>query len=322
VPLDLILAYTDRPRAIDEQTYQQRRRLLGQVAAALIGRGEELQGKDSDMSAQSGWRASRKKRAMRTEYNRFKRDVLLVETEFERLKISKFMRGESIAVSIAKLVLGILCAILSILWVLQIIVCILIPQANPALKPELLDGILAACENSGLYPLGIALFSLFSMYLLVCVVKGCMKFGMRLFFLFSIHPMRHQGTPLNSILFNVELVLVTSAAVVQFTQVAFANYARLTDAEVIFSAQVKYMTFYSWFFEYNVFIYMLLGWFLLSLIYLLIRPRDTGELRFDKNADKKLAKIVGGGKAGKHSDKQPLRSASAELPGAGALAQA
>merc|ERR1712226_307939 len=98
--------------------------------------------------------------------------------------------------------------------------------------------------------------------------------------------MRHKATPLNSILFNVEMVLITSAAVVQFAQTAFSDYARLTDADVIFSAQIKYMTFYSYFFENNIFIYALLGWFVLALIYLLIRPRDaSGEIKFNKQAD-------------------------------------
>lgn len=293
VPLDLILEFTDRPRAIDEHTYQLRRRMLGQAAAKLIERADDIQGKDGEFNSQKGFRAARNKRAIRTDYNKFKRDVLLLETEMERLKVSKFHKGENLAVSVAKLLLGILCAILSVMWVLQIIVCVLVPQTSPGTEPEFIDAIFSACEGSGLYPVGVALFALFTLYLLLCVVKGCMKFGMRVFFLFSIHPMRHQATPLNSILFNVELLLVTSAAVAQFSQTAFAGYARLTDADVIFAAQVKYMSFYSFFFKHNIFIYSLLGWFVIALIYLLVRPRDNGELRFDKKADKQLAKIIG-----------------------------
>merc|ERR1712039_564807 len=157
-----------------------------------------------------------------------------------------------------------------------------------------LNELFTAFEGTGVYPLGVAFFAVFTLYLLACVVKGCLKFGMRIFFLFSIHPMRHKGTPLNSILFNVEMVLITSAAVVQFAQTAFADYARLTDADVIFSAQIKYLAFYNWFFENNVFIITLLSWFVLTIIFLFVRPRDTGDTyKIDKKVDRKLSKIIG-----------------------------
>eukprot|EP00444_Apocalathium_aciculiferum_P026342 CAMPEP_0183419728 /NCGR_PEP_ID=MMETSP0370-20130417/25978_1 /TAXON_ID=268820 /ORGANISM="Peridinium aciculiferum, Strain PAER-2" /LENGTH=569 /DNA_ID=CAMNT_0025603559 /DNA_START=23 /DNA_END=1730 /DNA_ORIENTATION=+ len=293
VPLDLILEYTDRPKPIDEQMYQQRRRLLGQAASLLMVQADSLQGKDCDLANSKGWRAGREKRAVRADYNKFKRDVMLLETEFERLKISKFHKGENLAVSIAKLTMGILCAIMSIMWVLHIILVVVVPQLDPGSDIQFLDAIFSACEGSGLYPLGVALFAVFTLYLLACVVKGCLKFGMRIFFLFSIHPMRHQSTPLNSILFNVEMVLITSAAVCQFSQTAFRDYARLTDAEVIFSAQVKYMSFYSFFFKNNIFIWALLGFFVLALIYLLVKPRDNADFRPDMKADKQLARIIG-----------------------------
>merc|ERR1711933_421193 len=102
-------------------------------------------------------------------------------------------------------------------------------------------------------------------------------------------------------------VLITSAAVVQFAQTAFSDYARLTDADVIFSAQIKYLAFYSWFFKNNVFIITLLVWFVLTIIFLIVRPRDTGDTyKVDKKADRKIAKLVGitkgkGGDAGAQS---------------------
>ena len=42
-----------------------------------------------------------------------------------------------------------------------------------------------------------------------------LQFGLRVFIIFAIHPMRIGGTMLNSFLFNVGLILVTSVAVVQ-----------------------------------------------------------------------------------------------------------
>merc|ERR1712007_234995 len=106
---------------------------------------------------------------------------------------------------------------------------------------------------------------------------------------------------------NVEMVLISSAAVVQFAQVAFADYARLTDADVIFAAQIKYLTFYSFFFENNVFLYALLAWFLLTLIYLLVvGPRDNGGRRSKSRSRGKKDKK---GKSGKDK-KAALKGAS------------
>mmetsp|Transcript_34221 Transcript_34221/g.72891 ORF Transcript_34221/g.72891 Transcript_34221/m.72891 type:complete len:538 (+) Transcript_34221:227-1840(+) len=319
LPMDLILEYMDRPRAIDEQTYQQRKRLLGQAATALVASAESLQKQDGDLADATGWRVSRQKRQVKADYNKFKRDVMLLETEFEKLAVSKFHKGENLAISIAKLLLGIFCAILSILWVIHIVLCVMLPQLDDTIDIPFLNALFGACEGSGLYPLGVALFAMFTLYLLACVVKGCLKFGMRLFFLFSIHPMRRQGTPLNSILFNVEMVLLTSAAVCQFAETAFATYARLTSAEVIFSAQIKYLSFYSFFFKYNIFIYALLTFFLLALIYLLVKPRDNADLRPDKKADAKLAKIIGvkslmGDKSDKKKDRKAEKEALKSVP--------
>merc|ERR1712217_186665 len=77
-------------------------------------------------------------------------------------------------------------------------------------------------------------------------------------------------------------------------QTAFSDYARLTDADGIFSAQIKYLVFHSWFFENNVFIITLLVCFVLAIIFLFVRPRDTGDTyKIDKKADKQIAKLLG-----------------------------
>ncbi|CAK9072808.1 LIMR family protein DDB_G0293610 [Durusdinium trenchii] len=118
--------------------------------------------------------------------------------------------------------------------------------------------------------------------MLICVVKGCTKFGMRVAFFISIHPMRAQNTPLNSILFNVEMLLISTAAMVQFSQTTFSDYARLTEADVIFSAQIQRLRFYR---------------FLIAFIFFLVRPRDQGSITFSA-PDQKLVSLADAAKAG------------------------
>jgi LMBR1 domain-containing protein 1 len=98
--------------------------------------------------------------------------------------------------------------------------------------------------------------AVFSMYLLFAVMKGTFKFGMR-FFLLPIHPMKPGGTLMNSMLFNLILILLCAIPCAQFCSQAFRDYARLTDIDVIFTGQIAYMDGFVYFYQYNIFIYAL-----------------------------------------------------------------
>jgi len=303
LPIDLILEFVDRPRPIDEVTFQQERREIGRISQELLSTAAALQERDSNLATESGWKARRAKARLSADYNKWKKEVMFLEDDYDRNQISKHEKGESIAVSIVKLIMGILFAIMSLMWILHTILYVLVRQYAPFM-PTFLNALFEAFEGPGLYPVGVALFGTFSLYLLLCVIKGCLKFGMRIFICFAIHPMKMKATPLNSILFNVLMVLVSSPTVVQFTQEAFSDYARLTDADVIFAAQIKYLKFYSLFFENNVFIYALLGWFLLTLIFLLVRgPRDHEGRRSKNNKRDKKGKKDKKGKDSKEKKK-------------------
>ncbi len=105
------------------------------------------------------------------------------------------------------------------------------------------------------FPLfGTISVAVFAMYLLIAVMKGTFKFGMR-FFLLPIHPMKPGGTYMNSFLFNLILILLCTIPVCQFCLLAFRDYARLTDIDVIFTGQITYMDGFKFFYQYNVFIY-------------------------------------------------------------------
>lgn len=58
-------------------------------------------------------------------------------------------------------------------------------------------------------------YALFAFYLLMCIMKGNFKFGLRVFVIFPIHPMKIGATMLNSFLFNVGLIIIAAVATVQ-----------------------------------------------------------------------------------------------------------
>ena len=95
------------------------------------------------------------------------------------------------------------------------------------------------------------------------------------FFLVELHPMKVGGTMMNSFLVNVSLILCCSFPVVQFSAQAFSNYCSLTDVELLFDQQIRYLEFFKYFFANNVFIFVLLGISLVTMIFLYIKPASS-----------------------------------------------
>jgi len=90
---------------------------------------------------------------------------------------------------------------------------------------------------------------------------------------------RPKKTYMNTILFNIGLILFTSFSVTQFCVAAFDDYVTFTDINLIFSVQIRYLVFFVYFYRYHVFEYILLGIAIISLIYLAC-TKDTE--RFDR----------------------------------------
>ena len=62
---------------------------------------------------------------------------------------------------------------------------------------------------------------------------------------------------MNSFLFNISLILLSSVSVTQFCAGAFQDYATMTDIDLIFTTQIRYLKFFVYFFRYHVFEYAL-----------------------------------------------------------------
>lgn len=106
--------------------------------------------------------------------------------------------------------------------------------------PQFLNDFFIALDS--VFPLfGTLSYGAFAFYLLFCVLKGCLKFGLRCFCM-TIHPMQIGNTMMNSMLFNVWMLLLTAVAIVQFSSSAFSTYARLTAVDMLFGVQVRATT--------------------------------------------------------------------------------
>jgi LMBR1 domain-containing protein 1 len=209
------------------------------------------------------------------EMNRFRVLVDMLEHDLEEFQLcdpQNYREHYNPLVPWAKLFAGIIAVILTALWLIQIIIFMLF---NPPLHPFLNTYF---TWFDGWFPLfGTLSVAVFGLYLLLAAAKGNFKFGTR-FFLIKVHPMEYRKTLMNSFVFNIALILLCVLPVVQFCTDAFSQYARLTDADLIFGAQMKHLKGFRYFWQYNAFLFAILGFFLLALIYFAIFPSDRDHL--------------------------------------------
>ncbi|KFG61160.1 putative LMBR1 family region protein [Toxoplasma gondii RUB] len=286
LPLDAFVNFRRRPRAISLSTFKEIRRQLGEKAKKLRFIGEALRDEEALQQTLS-WKEVRRKRQFRTDMNRYRKAVFDLEHEHRQLAISMRERGENPFFSYFKLLLGVVALFMSLLWTAHTVLNCVLPQildvsasSHPAFG--FLDAFLKLLAEHSAALLALLIYAAFVCYLLICVVKGCFKFGGSVFCIIGIHPMRKDETHLNSFLFNVVLVLLSCAAVVQFTARCFRDYSHSTVAAWIFDVQLLVLPFFGFVFKYNIFIYIFLGIALISACVLLCRlcsappPSATG----------------------------------------------
>jgi LMBR1 domain-containing protein 1 len=160
-------------------------------------------------------------------------------------------------------------------------------------------------------------FSLFTLYLLFCVLKGNFQFGVRIFCCFAVHPMEKGKTYMNSFLFNISLVLLGSMAITQFVTDCLSDYVAFTDVDALFNTLIKNLKFFKYFYRNHVFQYLFFCVFVLSLLYMIwqlckakksINDKSGIELEKNKNKKKKKENIKVEEKLKKKNSKKNSKS--------------
>jgi LMBR1 domain-containing protein 1 len=136
------------------------------------------------------------------------------------------------------------------------------------------NNILTYLEEKNTGFVAIAIYGFLAYYMLWVCMKGNIKFGIRCLCCCLFYPMVPNETFMNSFIVNMILFNLWSIALTHFCTIAFAEYTRLTDANMIFAVQLSHMNFFSYFWDKNVFIYILVIWAVITLVYLLCQPHD------------------------------------------------
>ena len=265
LPMDMMMEYARRPQPIDLEEYAKQRMLLNERSRQLMEVAQKL-----------GLDAHRKRdRHTTKKFNQFRQAVYFLEKDWAKVKMAYKERGGNPLKWMCSAFLGLFSGVLSVVWYIHI-VCYVFMKPPPTI---FLNAFFIELDK--VFSLfGTLMYGLFSFYLLACVLKGCMKVGLR-FFWIPIHPMRIGGTMMNSFLFNVWLLLLCSVACVQFCYASFQSYAQLTAIDMLLGVQVRNLAGLSWFFRNDFFFYCQCGVSTLTLLYLCAFPKDRSALDDD-----------------------------------------
>lgn len=268
LPMDLINDFRTRPKKMTTREKMEMKGELAERAATLLRLGDGMYSKFREIRVKSS-SAKRKEFKLQSKFEShfylLKRDVDIYNRVLE-------LRNQNPLIPIGKLFCGIIGIILSLFWILHMALFML-PETpiDDFLNVFFID---LESVGNGSFPLfGVLAFALFSFYLLWAVVAGNFKLGIRLI-IFTLYPMEYGKTRMNAFLANTWVILLCSVPTVQFCTLAFPIYARYTDVDMVFGTQIQYLQFLTEFWKNNVFIIALLCINFLTIVYLLVCPKD------------------------------------------------
>ena len=271
LPFDLMLDYFYRPRPRSAREIAERKVMLRKKVEELMGKVDMCKASLDNLETKegffSGWG---KKRKHKQKENEIKRELTKLEDEYEIFAIESNLSANPL-LGILKLFLGCVGMIFSFMILIQIVFYKLITKdGNP--YNEFLNDLFVFFEFKIARFVSTILFAIICLYILLTVIKGNFKFGLRILFFMTVHPMKKGRTYINSFLFNMFLLLLCAPAVMHFIIELFEAYMRLTTGSFIFTVMVRRMKFFKWFYENKVFFYIYLIWALLTFIYLMCKP--------------------------------------------------
>ena len=276
LPMDWILDYFYRPQPRSASEIAERKVALRRRSEELLvfarriqGEAEEREERGEKKGFFKRWGETRK---IKRDEKELASEMYKLDQEFEIFEAENALSANPIW-PVLKLVAGMLFSIISFMLLLHLLLFVLIVvKGKPA--SEFLNKAFVWLEFSVARFISTILFAALSIYLLFCVIKGNIKFGLRLFFLIKIHPMKLRQTYMNSFLFNLSLILLCVPAIIHFQIMMFRSYMNLTSGAFLFTTVLQRMKFFKWFYDSKFFFYAFLAWSVLTFIYLSCKSKD------------------------------------------------
>jgi len=293
IPMDFINDFRYRPKKKSRKELENTKVELTRKNQELLELAKNLKGSTERVGNEGGFFSKRRLESkVNRDKNKFKVSFLAFEKEYEIWVLEKNYKDSNPLIYCMKLVLGVLCFVVSIIWWLQVLLHCVIKVNGYPLTGFLNNMLVYLQEKAGVGFISTGIFCFMSIYLIWAVTKGNVKFGLRIPFLFTLHPMKPNETLMNAFLFNVWLIIVSSIACIEFVTNAFSQYVRLTTVEMLFGVQIKYLKFYNFFYKNDIFEIAFLVWSFLGLIFLFFCGyNQPQELKQIEKLKKEAAKI-------------------------------
>lgn len=264
VPLELILWFVYRPKKISKSEFIEQQKKYAARAHKLIEIGKRL----DDLRKQPGNRA--KPKSIRS-YRAFKDAVYQLDDDFKKVKTAFERGGGWIVLYIFSLGLGIVLAIITVLWIVHLIVYTLptVPLWGG------LNQFYIWFDTA--FPLfGMLLYSIFAFYLLFSILAGNILIAGRIP-ICSVYPIRWKDTFTSSFLFNTGLLLLGSLTVVQFCASTFEAYVQNSVIDSMMNTYVKHILGLGYVFQYldKIFFGFIFLGFFLAICNIAIKQRKS-----------------------------------------------
>eukprot|EP00835_Amoeboradix_gromovi_P002561 NODE_148_length_17471_cov_0.413136.p4 type:complete len:396 gc:universal NODE_148_length_17471_cov_0.413136:11616-12803(+) len=183
LPIDLIVAYVDRPKPITLDVYSKNKIEMGEESKRLISTAESLQERQKKDMTQ------KVRRKLKLEEASFRREVMVLEKRYNRNEDSYRKFGGNALLQYVRFMVGCIGSVLSFLWVLHCCFYLLPNYWGFAPLSAFLNDFLSSLNEADVPFLGTFVYGLFSFWILMCVIKGNSKMGMRILFV-AVHPLK------------------------------------------------------------------------------------------------------------------------------------
>ena len=287
VPLDFFYDFCTRPKSMIGTNLKKRKKILFRELEELKLLGNELTEMEQRGANHRCFIFGERRRYDNKKHEYVAR-YALAEEEFHivNASIESKLKNNCVVLCYYCLIpFGVISSIFTVLWLIQFC-CSYFYIKNGRPGYPFLSYLLIFFQDESVSFLSFFIFALLCLYLLFCLIKGNFKFGVRILCCWSIHPMKKDKTYMNSFIFNVSLILLGSCAITQFCTDCLYDYVSFTDIDSMFNVMIKNLKFFYIFYKYHIFQYIFSGVFVLSFVYLIIRPTDRRKPIYSKHKNR------------------------------------
>lgn len=288
LPISLIYGFIKRPRPMSLQDFEEKKKVLGERAALLRTVGEKLRGQEETLRKSGTAYYGPRQVKFRRSLAKYKQVVSLLSDEHKALVESYKKRGSNPFFAYLKVTVGVVTALLSLVWIFQILWTLILADAVGNHSFYFVSDLLVFAVKSKTLVPDLLIYMALCSYLAIVSTCGMLKISMRLQGWLPVETISRQGTHLDTLLSLLAMVLLMSTAINQLAWSVFPSYAGQSAINTQFTYQSTSMRLFKTFYHRKVFEWIFVVIAVLSAIWFCVFPATKPAV--DMNDPKTLVK--------------------------------